>query len=57
MTGNLHLNIVAREFKEEIRETIEPYIYELVGMSLFHSSGIQLTWKPRTADQFPQNMV
>ena len=25
------MNIVAREFKEEIRETIEPYIYELVG--------------------------
>jgi FAD/FMN-containing dehydrogenase len=27
------LNIVAREFKEEIRETIEPYVYELVGKS------------------------
>ena len=32
--GNLHLNIVAREFKDEIKNTIEPYIYELVGKSL-----------------------
>lgn len=34
--GNLHLNIVAREFKDEIKDTIEPYVYELVGKSLFH---------------------
>lgn len=33
--GNLHLNIVAREFKDEIKDTIEPYIYELVGKSTF----------------------
>lgn len=33
ISGNLHLNIIAKEFKDEVRDAIEPYVYELVGKS------------------------
>lgn len=33
ISGNLHINIVAREYSEEAESIIEPYIYELVGKS------------------------
>jgi hypothetical protein len=32
-SGNLHLNVVAREYSKKIAETIEPFVYELVGRS------------------------
>ena len=30
--GNLHLNIVADQYSEEIQNALEPFVYELVGM-------------------------
>ena len=36
--GNLHLNIVADAYLPEIQEALEPYIYEVVGMSSSESS-------------------
>ena len=33
VSGNLHLNIVADAYLPEIQEALEPYIYEVVGMS------------------------
>lgn len=29
--GNLHINIVANKYTEEIEKVIEPYVYEIVG--------------------------
>lgn len=29
--GNLHLNIVADKYTDEIEQAIEPYVYEIVG--------------------------
>jgi hypothetical protein len=31
IAGNLHLNIITKEFRDDIRDAIEPYVYELVG--------------------------
>ena len=31
--GNLHLNIVGKEYKEEVKQVIEPFVYEIVGKS------------------------
>jgi len=30
-SGNLHINIVANGYSDEMESVIEPYIYELVG--------------------------
>lgn len=30
-TGNLHLNVVAAAYTDEIQDALEPFIYELVG--------------------------
>lgn len=38
VSGNLHLNIVADAYLPEIQEALEPYIYEVVGMSSSESS-------------------
>ena len=37
-SGNLHLNIIANKYTDEVEKIIEPYIYEIVGASI-----IQLT--------------
>jgi len=29
--GNLHLNIVGKEYSEDVKAAIEPYVYEIVG--------------------------
>ena len=29
--GNLHLNIVAKEYSDEVTNALEPFVYELVG--------------------------
>lgn len=31
--GNLHLNVVADQYLPEIESALEPYVYEIVGMS------------------------
>lgn len=31
MKGNLHLNIVAAAYTQEIQDALEPFVYELVG--------------------------
>lgn len=31
--GNLHLNIVGKEYKEDVKQVIEPFVYEIVGKS------------------------
>jgi hypothetical protein len=31
--GNLHLNVVADQYLPEIENALEPYVYEIVGMS------------------------
>jgi hypothetical protein len=30
MAGNLHINVVAKQYDEEVEKIIEPYIYEIV---------------------------
>jgi FAD/FMN-containing dehydrogenase len=41
--GNLHINIVANKYAEEVERVIEPYVYEIVGtflnLSLADNSG------------------
>lgn len=29
--GNLHLNIVGKEYNEKVKQVIEPFVYEIVG--------------------------
>lgn len=31
--GNLHLNVIAREWSEEVRKVVEPFVYEITGES------------------------
>lgn len=31
--GNLHLNVIAKEYSERIEEVLEPWVYEWVGES------------------------
>ena len=31
--GNLHLNVIAEVWSTEVEEALEPFVYELVGMS------------------------
>ena len=33
ISGNLHLNIIANKYTDEVERIIEPYIYEIVGES------------------------
>lgn len=34
-SGNLHINIVANKYSEEVEKVIEPYVYEIVGTYSF----------------------
>lgn len=34
--GNLHLNVIAEQYTDEIQDALEPFIYELVGTSTSH---------------------
>ncbi|KAG5221453.1 actin interacting protein [Salix suchowensis] len=34
--GNLHLNVIAEQYMDEIQDALEPFIYELVGTSTSH---------------------
>jgi hypothetical protein len=34
LAGNLHLNIAAAAYTQEIESALEPFVYELVGESL-----------------------
>jgi len=34
LAGNLHLNIAAAAYSQEIESALEPFVYELVGESL-----------------------
>lgn len=36
ITGNLHINIVAKDWSSKVEKTIEPWIYEATGMRLSH---------------------
>jgi FAD/FMN-containing dehydrogenase len=38
-TGNLHLNIVASAYTQEIQDALEPFVYELVGRFSPHLQG------------------
>jgi len=63
--GNLHLNIVGKEYSEDVKAVIEPYVYEIVGKSirgsLWRSPGGISSFphiadlQPRRVDRFPRN--
>jgi hypothetical protein len=33
LAGNLHLNVIASAYSQEVQDALEPFIYELVGTS------------------------
>jgi len=35
LEGNLHLNVVAQAYTQEIQDALEPFVYEVVGTSPF----------------------
>ena len=35
LEGNLHLNVVTQAYSQEIQDALEPFIYEVVGVSPF----------------------
>ena len=37
LEGNLHLNVVAQAYSQEIQDALEPFIYEVVGTSPFET--------------------
>lgn len=43
IAGNLHLNIVADKYTDEIEQAIEPYVYEIVCECFVEESRAQLT--------------
>lgn len=56
--GNLHLNIVAAAYTQEIQDALEPFVYELVGMSIFFDHAKLNAYAPlqlRTAAQYLPN--
>jgi hypothetical protein len=40
LAGNLHLNIAAAAYTQEIESALEPFVYELVGKSHEPANGI-----------------
>ena len=57
VSGNLHLNIVADAYLHEIQEALEPYIYEVVGMSSSARSWTKLiVVQHRTGVLYPLSM-
>jgi hypothetical protein len=50
-TGNLHINVVADKYDEEIEKVLEPYIYEIVCRSFTLWVHIRTDQKPSTKAQ------
>jgi len=56
-TGNIHINIVANKYSDEIEKVIEPFIYQAVGEFLVLPFGLADIPQPITMARSPLNTV
>jgi hypothetical protein len=62
LAGNLHLNIAAAAYTQEIESALEPFVYELVGESLepaivIYVRKVDVVCQPPTWGLFLQSMA